>query len=45
MGITLFADMTDEEFVNKILMTNLPTLGEPKMVSVGGPTLDSIDWR
>ena len=37
--------MTDDEFVDKILMKDLPTFGDVKMISVGGPIEASIDWR
>ena len=45
LGITQFADMTTEEFVDKILMKKLPTPSEITTISIGGPVPNGIDWR
>jgi len=45
MGVTQFADMTTDEFVDKILMKQLPALGEIRTVSLGGPVANGVDWR
>jgi len=45
MGVTQFADMTNDEFVDQILMKQLPTPSEITTVSLGGPISNGIDWR
>lgn len=44
IGVTLFADMSTEEFVDKILMKDLPA-SNVETVSVGGPVPNGVDWR
>jgi len=44
MGITEFADMTTDEFTNKILMKSLPNV-DTERISVGGPVPNGVDWR
>ena len=44
MGINLFADMSTQEFIDQILMKELPASTE-KTVSVGGPVPNGVDWR
>jgi len=45
MGVTQFADLTNDEFVDKILMKQLPTPKEVGTISIGGPVANGVDWR
>lgn len=44
VGVTQFADMSTEEFVDKTLMKELPA-SNVETVSVGGPIPNGVDWR
>lgn len=45
IGVTPFADMDTQEFVDKILMKDLPKPSDVTRVSVGGPISNGVDWR